>query len=169
MLIITMLPDCFCRKLSDLTPLFGLFEASYVSLQTVKFIHNISIDYKFQRGKCRTANIYLLRTWATTRSTRRRRVLKRVALFTHSMKRYFPFYIDSSIISLTGLLRGSPSAFAQAVARLPEEREEAQSVLGLRSVQRLPHARGHCSRQAGSQRAESRTNRATQVRSSSCT
>ena len=164
-----MLPDCFCRKLSDLTPLFGLFEASYVSLQTVKFIHNISIDYKFQRGKCRTANIYLLRTWATTRSTRRRRVLKRVALFTHSMKRYFPFYIDSSIISLTGLLRGSPSAFAQAVARLPEEREEAKSVLGLRSVQRLPHARGHCPRQAGSQRAESRTNRATQVRSSSCT
>ena len=164
-----MLPVCFCRKLSDLTPLFGLFEASYVSLQTVKLIHNISIDYKFQRGKCRTANIYLLRTWATTRSTRRRRVLKRVALFTHSMKRYFPFYIDSSIISLTGLLRGSPSAFAQAVARLPEEREEAKSVLGLRSVQRLPHARGHCSRQAGSQRAESRTNRATQVRSSSCT
>ena len=164
-----MLPVCFCRKLSDLTPLFGLFEASYVSLQTVKLIHNISIDYKFQRGKCRTANIYLLRTWATTRSTRRRRVLKRVALFTHSMKRYFPFYIDSSIISLTGLLRGSPSAFAQAVARLPEEREEAQSVLGLRSVQRLPHARGHCSRQAGSQRAESRTNRATQVRSSAST
>ena len=164
-----MLPVCFCRKLSDLTPLFGLFEASYVSLQTVKLIHNISIDYKFQRGKCRTANIYLLRTWATTRSTRRRRVLKRVALFIHSMKRYFPFYIDSSIISLTGLLRGSPSAFAQAVARLPEEREEAQSVLGLRSVQRLPHARGHCSRQAGSQRAESRTNRATQVRSSAST
>ena len=169
MLIITMLPVCFCRKLSDLTPLFGLFEASYVSLQTVKLIHNISIDYKFQRGKCRTANIYLLRTWATTRSTRRRRVLKRVGLFTHSMKRYFPFYIDSSIISLTGLLRGSPSAFAQAVARLPEEREEAKSVLGLRSVQRLPHARGHCPRQAGSQRAESRTNRATQVRSSSGT
>ena len=168
-MIITMLPDCFCRKLSDLTPLFGLFEASYVSLQTVKFIHNISIDYKFQRGKCRTANIYLLRTWATTRSTRRRRVLKRVALFTHSMKRYFPFYIDSSYISLSGLLWGSPSAFAQAVARLPEEREEAKSVLGLRSVQRLPHARGHCPRQAGSQRAESRTNRATQVRSSSCT
>ena len=164
-----MLPDCFCRKLSDLTPLFGLFEASYVSLQTVKLIHNISIHYKFQRGKCRTANIYLLRTWATTRSTRRRRVLKRVALFTHSMKRYFPFYIDSSIISLTGLLRGSPSAFAQAVARLPEEREEAKSVLGLRSVQRLPHARGHCPRQAGSQRAESRTNRATQVRSSAST
>ena len=164
-----MLPVCFCRKLSDLTPLFGLFEASYVSLQTVKLIHNISIDYKFQRGKCRTANIYLLRTWATTRSTRRRRVLKRVALFTHSMKRYFPFYIDSSIISLTGLLRGSPSAFAQAVARLPEEREEAKSVLGLRSVQRLPHARGHCPRQAGSQRAESRTNRATQVGSSAGT
>ena len=164
-----MLPVCFCRKLSDLTPLFGFVEASYVSLQTVKFIHDVSIDYKFQRGKCRTANIYLLRTWATTRSTRRRRVLKRVGLFTHSMKRYFPFYIDSSIISLTGLLRGSPSAFAQAVARLPEEREEAKSVLGLRSVQRLPHARGHCSRQAGSQRAESRTNRATQVRSSSGT
>ena len=164
-----MLPVCFCRKLSDLTPLFGLFEARYVSLQTVKFIHNISIDYKFQRGKCRTANIYLLRTWATTRSTRRRRVLKRVALFTPSTKRYFPFYIDSSYISLTGLLRGSPSAFAQAVARLPEEREEAKSVLGLRSVQRLPHARGHCPRQAGSQRAEPRTNCATQVRSSAGT
>merc|ERR1712037_107146 len=58
--------------------------------------------------------------------------------------------------------RRSTRPAAEATARLPEEGEEAQGVLRLCRLQRLPHARG----QADPERAEPRPNCETEV--SSC-